>query len=128
MMLELLAIAALGAVGTLIRFHFGGYVHLTINRVFLAQSQFPWGTLAVNVTGSLLLGLLAGGAESGRVSMETATIVGAGLCGSLTTLSAVTVDLAECVHGRQWGRLAVRLVGNVVPGLAAVWLGLWLAE
>jgi fluoride ion exporter CrcB/FEX len=32
------------------------------------------------------------------------------------------------VHGRQWGRLTVRLVANVVPGVAAVWLGLWLAE
>jgi len=127
-MLVLAAIAFLGAVGTLIRFHFGGYVHLTINRVFLEQSQFPWGTLAVNVVGSLLLGLLAGWAESGRLDAQTATVLGAGLCGSLTTLSAVTVDLAECVRDRRWGKLAVRLAANVVPGLAAVWLGLWLAE
>jgi CrcB protein len=126
-MLVLVSIAVLGGLGTLIRFHFGGYVHLTINRIFLEQSRFPWGTLAVNVVGSLLLGLLAGWAESGRLDPQTATVLGAGLCGSLTTLSAVTVDLAECVHDRKWLKLAVRLAANVVPGLAAVWLGLWLA-
>ena len=60
----------------------------------------PWGLLAVNLTGSALLGLLVGLHAQGRVSGAALTITGTGFCGAFTTYSAfalATVRLARTV-------------------------------
>jgi CrcB protein len=80
----------------------------------------PWGTFAVNVVGSALLGLLVGAAAPPLVLAA----VGAGFCSALTTYSTVgaeTLDLAERGH---WGLAAVNAIGSVLAGLAAAGLGL----
>jgi CrcB protein len=49
------------------------------------DSVFPWGTLAVNLTGCLILGLLTGAAN--QLPKEIVTLAGTGFCGALTTFS-----------------------------------------
>ncbi|GLY98073.1 fluoride efflux transporter CrcB [Actinoplanes sp. NBRC 103695] len=87
-------------------------------------SRFPWGTLAVNVAGSLLLGFLVGLPVGPRV----AALLGTGFCGALTTYSTFgweTVTLA----GEGARRHAVlNVVVSVLAGLAAAGLGLLLAQ
>jgi len=88
------------------------------------RTLFPWGTVAVNVLASLVLGLLTG---ADAVSSDLALLAGAGFCGALSTYSAFsyeTLRLAE--HGVRW-----QAVGNVAltlaAGLGAGVLGWWLA-
>lgn len=89
--------------------------------------RFPWGTLAVNVLGSLLLGILLGLAAAGAVSPEVLALFGAGLCGALTTYSTFGFETVRLVEE---GALAAAL-GNVtlslVVGVAAGGLGWALA-
>jgi CrcB protein len=87
-------------------------------------SSFPWGTLTVNVTGSLLLGVLAGL----PVGPAVGALLGVGFCGALTTYSTFgyeTLRLAR--RGRRLLALANVLAG-VAAGLAAATAGFALAR
>jgi CrcB protein len=83
------------------------------------ESGRPWGTLAVNVAGSLVLGFVAGLGVRGGWS----ALVGTGFCGALTTWSTLgyeTVRLVEEDDARgAWGNLTLSLAG----GVAAAALG-----
>lgn len=87
------------------------------------DSVFPWGTLSVNVVGSLLFGALVGGAEAGGLPTAVVTAVGVGFCGALTTYSSFgyeTVRLAE--DGSVfYGCLNALL--SLSAGLAAAFMG-----
>ncbi|MFG2602362.1 fluoride efflux transporter CrcB [Streptomyces sp. NPDC048514] len=88
------------------------------------DSVLPWGTFVVNVTGCLILGLLAGAASAGP---QLRLLLGTGLCGALTTYSTFsyeTLRLTEAGAGRY---AAVNVVASVVAGLAAASGGVWLA-
>jgi fluoride exporter len=87
-------------------------------------SAFPWGTLAVNVTGSLLLGLLVGLA----VPPPVAALLGTGFCGALTTYSTFgyeTLWLARNgARGFAWANVSISLLA----GLGAAGLGFVVAD
>ena len=72
---------------------------------------WPWGVLAVNLFGCLLLGYLAAAAWSARAHLPISLGLGTGFCGSLTTFSALTVDVAQMARDGDWryaaGYLAV---------------------
>ena len=93
-------------------------------------SGFPWGTLAVNVVGSLVLGTLTGlvGPDpDGGVARGAQALLGSGLCGALTTYSTFAY---ETLHLARRGRLLSAVVNAAVTptvGLAAVLLGMALA-
>lgn len=82
----------------------------------LNRDGFPYGTLAVNVFGSFVLGLLAGAGEA------TTVILASGALGSLTTFSTLAVETVELWRRSRWrstGYAAASLVG----GVAAAYLG-----
>jgi CrcB protein len=86
------------------------------------DSVFPWGTFTVNVTGSLILGLLTGAATHLQL------LLGTGLCGALTTYSTFsyeTLRLAETGAHRQ---AAVNVAATVVAGCGAAFAGAALAR
>ncbi|MFF4412059.1 fluoride efflux transporter CrcB [Streptosporangium sp. NPDC001559] len=92
------------------------------------DTVFPWGTFTVNVSGSLVLGLLAGAALSGAVGTEIQLLVGTGFCGALTTYSTFsyeTLQLAE--NGARFYAVA-NVVASVIAGLGAVFVGMTLAR
>jgi len=108
-----LGVALLGGLGAVARY----VVSTTVARG--GEGWFPWGTLAVNLSGTALLGLLAGVALHG----DALTLAGGGLLGSYTTFSTWMLDgdrLAEHHSGRA---LAANLVGGLLLGLAAIALG-----
>lgn len=90
-------------------------------------SVLPWGTLIVNVGGSALFGVLAGGAAAGGMPPWVLTAGGVGFCGALTTYSTFgyeTVRLAE--DGSVfYGCLNAAL--SLAAGSGAAWLGLTIA-
>ena len=86
-------------------------------------SRFPWGTLAVNVAGSLLLGFLAGLPVEPRV----AALLGTGFCGALTTYSTFGWETVALAGEGARRHAVLNVVVSVFAGLAAAGLGLLLA-
>jgi fluoride exporter len=90
----------------------------------LPPGELPWGTLTVNITGSLLLGFLIGL----PVSPWLAALSGTGFCGALTTYSTFSFELLRMTRaGQRFHALAYALV-SVLAGLGAAYLGLLLAS
>jgi fluoride exporter len=92
-------------------------------RAWLGEA-LPWGTLAVNVLGSLAIGALLGEtARSTELSETWRLAIVVGLLGSFTTFSTMSYETVALFTGGQPGRAGIMLVANLVLGLAAVWLG-----
>lgn len=113
-----------GGLGTVLRWGVSGWVAERFGEIF------PWGTLAVNVTGSFLMGLLAGlmGPESRWwASAETRQFLLFGLCGGYTTFSSFSLQTINLVEEGQWPLAGANIVLSVVLCLTGVWLGRHLA-
>ncbi len=87
-------------------------------------SQFPLGTMLVNIVGSLLIGVLL--AKYGSEHSVRAFFV-TGLLGGFTTFSAFSWDALQLLQ-RQPGAAAVYILGSVVLSIAATWIGFSLAK
>lgn len=91
------------------------------------DSTFPWGTFAINVTGSFGLGLLTGlGAHHGLPSTLT-TIIGVGFVGGYTTWSTYVYESLALAEIGALLQASLNLLGSVVVGLLAAGAGLGLA-
>jgi CrcB protein len=91
--------------------------------VLPASDVWPWGVLAVNLAGCLILGYLAAAAWSARAELPMTLGIGTGFCGSLTTFSALTVDVAQMARDSDWGYAASYLAASVVGGVALALVG-----
>lgn len=113
-----LYLAAGGAAGTIARFWMTGWVggH--------AGTGFPFGTLAVNLVGSLVLGAAIGMAESSAISPELRGLVTVGLCGAFTTFSTMSYETLLMMQDGAWGRAAAYAFGGLALGILAVVIGL----
>ena len=92
----------------------------------LFGETFPWGTLLVNITGSLIIGFFATlTGPDGRifVSSTTRQFVMIGLCGGYTTFSSFSLQTRNLVQDSEWLQAGGNIVGSVVLCLFAVWLG-----
>ena len=88
---------------------------------------FPWATVTINVTGSLLLGILAGLVLFHSQPSAWQTVIGTGFCGGYTTFSTASFETVRLV---QQGRSVLALlnaVGSLVFSVAACAAGLALA-
>lgn len=112
--LFLLAILG-GGIGASLRFVVDGLV---------GGSRFPWGTLVVNVTGSFVLGLLTGLAQSSVLDAPWLFVLGGGLMGGYTTFSAPAVATAEMLIRREGGRALLNGVGTLLLTITAALAGL----
>jgi CrcB protein len=90
-------------------------------------SRFPYGTLLVNVTGSLLLGLLVGLAAHHGLGSSTGAVLGAGFAGGYTTLSTWAWESLALAETGSGAAAAVNVLGGLALGLAAGAAGLGLA-
>tara|TARA_B110000438_G_scaffold211271_2_gene203316 strand:+ start:1461 stop:1814 length:354 start_codon:yes stop_codon:yes gene_type:complete len=78
-----------GAIGAVLRYMIGEWL----------PSGFPWGTLTVNLLGSLILGIIVGMS----LSAEMGLLLGTGVMGAFTTMSAYSVDLVELFENSEYG-------------------------
>lgn len=122
-----LLVALAGGLGATVRFGLDSFVTQRW------PAPLPVGTVIINVSGSLLLGLLTGWglAEAamtggGDTYSRPLAILGIGFLGGYTTFSTASVEAARLVRsGRSLGA-AVHAFGMVLLGLAAAMLGLWI--
>jgi fluoride exporter len=90
-------------------------------------SSFPFATVLVNVTGSFVLGLLAGLVLLHGSAADVRTIGGAGFCGGYTTFSAASFETVRLAQRRQVLSAAANGVGTLVLAVSAAAAGLVLA-
>lgn len=121
--MQLLLIAAAGAVGAVLRYGVGKAAQPR------GGDTFPAGTLVVNLTGSFLLGLLATYfLERTSLSAEVRTMVTVGFLGAYTTFSTFEYETLELFNDGQWHYALLNIGVSVGAGLLAVWVGQTLAR
>lgn len=115
---------ALGAVvGASARYFLSGY----IARSF--ASSFPYGTLIINITGSLVLGFfLALASERMLLDVRWRWLIAIGFCGSYTTFSSYAFETFALFEQGQWLLVAWNVVASNVLCLVSVLLGAALAR
>ena len=88
------------------------------------DSVFPWGTLLVNASGSLLLGFLVALPADSAMMAVAAT----GFCGTLTTYSTFSYETLRLLTERAWLLAALNVGISLVSGLGAAYCGTALAQ
>jgi CrcB protein len=122
-MSKLAWIALGGAAGTVCRYLVSAWLLAALG------AAFPYGTLAVNLLGSFLLGVLYGvGSTSDRIGSTLMLALSTGFMGGFTTFSTFSLDTLKLVQGGQLGVAAAYVGGTLVGGLVGVWLGYALAS
>jgi CrcB protein len=120
---EALLVFVGGGVGSVLRY--------VIGRTAVASlgGSFPWGTLLVNIFGSLAAGLIIGflSTRAGAESETARLLIMTGFLGGFTTFSAFSID-AVALAQREPGMAAAYVFGSVALSLVAAMLGLWLAR
>ena len=114
-----LAFLAAGAVGAPARYLVDG---LVADRV---EGVFPWGTLAVNATGSLILGLLTGLSLYHAFPTTPKVVLGTGFCGAYTTFSTFAFETMALTRQRDHLPAALNAFGSVAAGVIAATRPCW---
>lgn len=90
------------------------------------RGSFPIGTFAVNVSGSLLLGVLVGFlAHHSSAPSRVSILAGTGFLGAYTTFSALTYDTLQLARAGALGYALANLLGSMAAGFTAAALGSW---
>lgn len=93
-----------------------------------ARGTFPWATLLINVTGSFLLGLLAGLGLHHGLAKTTRVVAGVGFCGAYTTFSTFTYETVRLADGGAPVAALVNVAAMVIAGGVAAAAGLAVAS
>ena len=120
----LLMVGAGGLIGASLR-----YLASTWVQGAAGDGAFPYGTLAVNALGCLIIGLVAGYAEARQpLSSEAQAFLVVGVLGGFTTFSAFGIDTIRLLRDSAYLAASANVVLQVAIGLAAVVIGLRLAQ
>lgn len=118
-----LLVATGGAFGSWLRFLVARAWTLAIGPV--RAGLFPWGTLSVNIAGSLAMGLLAGWlARSGQHGEATRLLLAVGVLGGFTTFSSFSLEFVSMVQRGAAPLALAYLAASLLAGLGALALGL----
>jgi len=119
--LELLLVAVGGGVGAALRFLLDGLVKARV-------SGFPLGTVVINVSGSLVLGLLTGLGQAGTLPLPAVAILGTGMMGGYTTFSTASVETVQLLRSGKTRLAVLNGLGMLVVSVGAAALGLLLGR
>ncbi len=119
------AVALGGALGSVGRAWLGGVIGGAMG------PGFPWGTLAINVLGSFVMGWFAAITEVGaraEAAAQWQVFVMVGLCGGFTTFSAFSLQTLELLRAGAMGWAGAYVAGSVLLCLVGVWTGVVLGR
>ena len=121
-MQTLFLVAAGGAVGSTLRYLLG------VQALRSLGGGWPYGTLAANVLGGLLMGVLAGwlALRGGADQERWRLLLGVGVLGGFTTFSAYSLEVALMLERREWASAAGYSLGSMVLSVGALFAGLLL--
>ena len=119
--MTLLLVAVGAAVGAPLRYLTDRFIQARHDTIF------PWGTLAVNIAGSFILGVLIGLAAAGRLDSAIVTVLGPGFCGALTTYSTFGYETLRLAEDGSRFLAVVNIAGSLLAGLCAAFLGVAIA-
>ncbi len=114
-----------GALGSMLRFWITGTV------AEFTGLRFPWGTLLINVLGSLIIGLVAGLTlvpERLGWHPDMRIFLMTGFCGGFTTFSAFSLQTIELLQSGEAAAASAYIVASVILCVAAAWAGLLLGR
>lgn len=112
-----------GALGAISRYWLSGWVQNA------AGGFFPFGTLAVNIAGSLIIGFVLGlGAGRFLIAPEWRLLLTTGFCGGFTTFSTFSYETLALIEDQQWWAAGGNVLLSVATCLAAAFLGLMAAR
>lgn len=122
MIKQLLLVFLGGGIGSMARFGVGKFmVHKNLHLI--------WGTLTVNIFGSLLIGLILGYAlKTQSLNQNMILLLATGFCGGFTTFSAFAYENQELLRQGDIATLLLYSLGSLAVGIAAVLLGLYLVK
>lgn len=104
-----------GAAGSMLRYAFS---------VWFKHANFPLATFLVNIIGSFLIGLVfAYALRSESFAINWRLFLAAGICGGFTTFSAFSLESLSLLQQQRIGMFFLYVMGSVMLGLAATWLG-----
>lgn len=109
-----------GGLGSLCRFGLGEW----LNR----SEAYPWGTLLANGLSCIILGILVGLASKQSLSGELRLLLITGFCGGFSTFSTFSNELLQMLRQANYLAAGSYLLGSIVFGLLAIWLGLRIIE
>ena len=122
-MLQLILIAAGGAVGALLRFWVHSGMASTLAR------EFPYGTLVINVVGSFFMGLIFTWVlAKGSLSPEWRTALTVGLLGAFTTFSTFSIETMSLIESGELSKAGLNILLSVLLCLVGCWLGMMLGR
>jgi CrcB protein len=110
------AVVVIGGAGSVLRFGVDRWVASRSGR------DFPFGTLVINLSGAVILGLLTGL----TLSRDQALLAGTAAVGSYTTFSTWMFETERLAQDRELGRAGANIVASLVLGVAAAALGRWI--
>ncbi len=91
------------------------------------DSVFPWGTFAVNVGGSAILGFLLGAERHLGLPPVVFALLGTGFCGGLTTFSTFGYETLRLLEDGALAEASLNVIGSLAAGVLMAWLGFRLA-
>ncbi len=121
-MTTLFAVALGGAFGAVARYLTAGWLQDA------THGFFPWGTLGVNVLGSLILGFSMAWLQGTMASTELRALLTIGFLGSFTTFSTFSYETVALLRDGEWVRATGYSLGSVALGLVAVAAGAVIAS
>ncbi|GHG59578.1 hypothetical protein GCM10012320_33750 [Sinomonas cellulolyticus] len=115
---EALLLGAAGGIGAVVRYVLDTAVSRRV------KGPLPLATMGINVTGSFVLGLIAGAVLSGVADPAVQTVLGTGFLGGYTTFSTASYQSVSLALGGRWAAAVVNGVGTLALCLAAAAAGL----
>lgn len=111
-------IALAGSVGAMSRFVLDGHIKVRYNHAF------PWATFIINVTGSFILGLVAGLLLNHHNFDDIETVIGVGFCGGYTTFSTASFETVRLLERRDYRRAFANAAGGLAATIMAAAIGM----
>lgn len=122
MAVRMVLVAIGGALGAVCRFLIGTWIAERVS------PDFPWSTFLINVTGSLLIGVVLGLVTEGLLSTEARLFLAVGVLGGYTTFSTFSYEALELLLDGNMRAFLFTVLGQSAAGLIAVYLGLVLSR
>ena len=121
-MIKILAIGFGGFAGALLRYWISGWVYS------LTESNFPIGTMAVNIAGSFILGFIIGATDHYVFHPNLKLFLTIGLLGAFTTFSTFSYETLALIQVSSYFKAFLNVFFSIILGLAAAFLGIILGK